>query len=95
MHSTEWRDVRDYLLRGNVCTVHNAFSIDDKQSQQLATTIKPPPALPGIGMASFSIEAWCDARENFESLDVWNLFCSIICGIICEKGSSDSAVPWM
>ena len=68
MHSTEWRDVRDYLLRGNVCTVYHGFLIDDKQFQQLATSIKPPAALRDIGTASFSIKAWRDVREYFEPL---------------------------
>ena len=93
MPEQEWRVVRDYLLRAKVCTVYNVFETDDKQFQHMVTNTKPPPALRDIGTASFSIEAWRDVREYFEALDVWNLFCSIICGNfrgICDNAHSIS-----
>ena len=75
-----WPHHRDALLRTGVCKVFHAFAISDKQFQTLISTVRIPYGFKDVGKSSFTPEVWRDVRESFEALDVWNLFCAVLCG---------------
>jgi hypothetical protein len=75
-----WPRIRDTLLTTNVCNVSTVFSMSDKQFQSMAISVKPPASLREVGMPSFDSVAWRDVKDYLDSLDVWHLFCAVICG---------------
>jgi hypothetical protein len=53
--------------------------------------LKVPAALQSVGHASFDISTWRDVKEYLVYLDVWNLFCSVLCGafrVVLENNES-------
>ena len=81
MSPGEWTRTRDGLLRNGDCTIFGAFSMEDKHFQQLAVTVKPPASMKEIGgTGSSSHDAWRDVKDYYETLDVWNFFCSVLSG---------------
>ena len=77
MSPGEWNKTRDSLLLNGDCTLFSAFSMEDKHFQQLAVTVKPPISMKEIGNSgAASHEAWRDVKDYYETLHVWNFFCS-------------------
>ena len=61
-------------------SVHSAWKINTSDSSP-SRYIKPPISMKETGTSSASShEAWRDVKDYYESLDVWNFFCSVLSG---------------
>jgi hypothetical protein len=89
----DWPSVRDPLISSGTCKVFKAFSYTDKQFQSTLNNVRIPYAMKDVGKSVFTPDAWRDLREALQALDVWNLFCAILCGnfrVVLDGDSSMS-----
>ena len=80
MSTADWQAHRAHLMSSGSCMVYHAFAISDKQFQTLVTSVKVPSSFRNVGIDNFNADSWRDLKEYFEALDVWNVFCAILCG---------------